>query len=219
MKKRVASLYRWGDETDPLCCPKCSGKMRILSFIEDGQVIEKIPKHLGLWDINPPYFWRVKARPPPKTTVPLPDVRIDYSDSQLPLSDNYLYVDPQPAHEDQTGKYHESYPAWLLKIISPSANKWPHNPLPLIWMPYSHESNLGLKGTTTTWWGGSPVDTQGQFPYTSLQKKRVITNKLHLINHFMKPDRSQKKGVLSWLKIEFPLYAVPEKANSYHSLH
>ena len=25
-------------ETDPLCCPKCSGKMKILSFIEDPEV-------------------------------------------------------------------------------------------------------------------------------------------------------------------------------------
>ena len=66
--------------------------MRIIAFIEDEEVIKKILKHLGLWDI--------KARPPPKTTVPLPDVHIDYSDSQLPLSDNYLYVDPRPAHED-----------------------------------------------------------------------------------------------------------------------
>ncbi|NQT03384.1 MAG: transposase, partial [Planctomycetes bacterium] len=43
-------------EFDPLICLKCSGKMKIISAIEDEQVIEKILKHLGLWD--------QKARPP-----------------------------------------------------------------------------------------------------------------------------------------------------------
>ena len=61
--------------------------MRVISFIEDEQVIEKILKHLGLWE--------AKARPPPKTKAPPLAVYIDYSDSQLPLSDNYLYVDQQ----------------------------------------------------------------------------------------------------------------------------
>ena len=63
--------------------------MRILAFIEDKQVIEKILKHLGLWD--------QKARPPPKTNAsPMaPGYHIDYTDSQVPVSDNYLYVDPQ----------------------------------------------------------------------------------------------------------------------------
>jgi len=45
--------------------------MKILSFIEDPEVIKKILKHLGLWDI--------KARPPPKATATPPDFQIDYS--------------------------------------------------------------------------------------------------------------------------------------------
>jgi len=45
--------------------------MKILSFIEDPEVIKKILKHLGLWDI--------KARPPPKATATPPDFHIDYS--------------------------------------------------------------------------------------------------------------------------------------------
>ena len=57
-------------------------------------------KHLGLWD--------QKARPPPKANSPpmAPQYHIDYTDSQLPVSDNYLYVDPQ---------YPETYTAWFLK--------------------------------------------------------------------------------------------------------
>ena len=76
-------------ETDPLCCPKRSGKMRILSFIEDEQVIEKILKHLGLWE--------KEARPPPKPRAAptRTDTVIDDSFSQLPVSDKWLYVDPE----------------------------------------------------------------------------------------------------------------------------
>jgi len=70
-RKNWARLIQKIYETDPLCCPKCSGKMKILSFIEDPEVIKKILKHLGLWDI--------KARPPPKATATPPDFHIDYS--------------------------------------------------------------------------------------------------------------------------------------------
>jgi hypothetical protein len=38
--------------------------MRIIAFIEDWEVIKKILKHLGLWE--------VKARPPPKVKAPPP---------------------------------------------------------------------------------------------------------------------------------------------------
>ena len=85
-RKNWARLIQKIYETDPLCCPKCSGKMRILSFIEDEQVIEKILKHLGLWEM--------KARPPPKANMPQPNVHIDYSDSQAPPCEDYLYCDP-----------------------------------------------------------------------------------------------------------------------------
>ena len=44
-------------QSDPLTCPKCQGQMRILTFIEDEEVIEKILKHLGLWDL------KVRLRP------------------------------------------------------------------------------------------------------------------------------------------------------------
>ena len=59
-----------------------------ISVIEDEDVIKKILKHLGLWD--------QKARPPPKTTGPpkIQEYKIDFSASQLPMSDKWLYVDP-----------------------------------------------------------------------------------------------------------------------------
>jgi hypothetical protein len=55
-------------------------------------VIFNLDKHLGLW--------QVKRRPPPKATGPtkIAEYSIDYSTSQLPASDKWLYVDPEPAY-------------------------------------------------------------------------------------------------------------------------
>ena len=88
-RRNWARLIQKIYEVDPLTCAKCQGKMRIIAFIEDEEVINKILKHLGLWE--------VKARPPPKATGPTkpPEYSIDYSVSQLPLSDDWHYVDPQ----------------------------------------------------------------------------------------------------------------------------
>ena len=36
---------------DPLICPKCAGTMKILAFIEQDDVIAKILKHFGLWEL------------------------------------------------------------------------------------------------------------------------------------------------------------------------
>jgi hypothetical protein len=55
--------------------------MRIIAFIEDEEVIKKILKHLGLWDVKP--------RPPPGTQAAdeKTETIIDDSFSQLPVSD------------------------------------------------------------------------------------------------------------------------------------
>jgi len=45
-------------EADPLVCPRCSGPLKIISLIGDGAVIEKILRHLKLWD-------RPERPPPP----------------------------------------------------------------------------------------------------------------------------------------------------------
>jgi len=49
---------------DPLACPKCGGRLRIISFIEDPAIIEKILRHLKLR--NPP-----TRPPPPRASVSL----------------------------------------------------------------------------------------------------------------------------------------------------
>jgi len=91
-RKNWARLIQKIYEVDPLTCPKCSGKMKVISVIEDEDVIKKILQHLGLWQVKP--------RPPPKATglTKITEYSIDYSTTQLPASDNWLYVDPEPAY-------------------------------------------------------------------------------------------------------------------------
>jgi hypothetical protein len=53
-RKNWARLIQKIYNVDPLVCPKYLGSMKIISIIEDGLVIEKILRHLGLWDIQKP---------------------------------------------------------------------------------------------------------------------------------------------------------------------
>ena len=63
--------------------------MKIISFIEHEKVIKNILKHLDLLE--------KKAGSPPKTTgwSKIPEYRIDYSPSQLHVSDKWLCVDQE----------------------------------------------------------------------------------------------------------------------------
>jgi hypothetical protein len=44
-----ARLIRKVYEADPLECPKCNGRIRVIALIEDPGVIRRILEHLGLW--------------------------------------------------------------------------------------------------------------------------------------------------------------------------
>ena len=57
-RKNWARLIQKIYEVDPLLCSKCGGEMKIIAFIEEQAVIEKILKHLGLWLLS--------SRPPPR---------------------------------------------------------------------------------------------------------------------------------------------------------
>ena len=48
-KQRWAGLIKKVYEADPLLCSRCEGAMRIIAFIDQPDVIEKILTHLGLW--------------------------------------------------------------------------------------------------------------------------------------------------------------------------
>jgi hypothetical protein len=45
----MKACYDCHSNADPLRCPKCSREMRIVSLIDEEDVIERILRHLGLW--------------------------------------------------------------------------------------------------------------------------------------------------------------------------
>jgi hypothetical protein len=47
-RKNWSRLIQKIYEVDPLICPKCSGEMKVISVIEDEEVIKKILKNLNL---------------------------------------------------------------------------------------------------------------------------------------------------------------------------
>ena len=51
--KKWCELIKKVWELDPLECPKCGGSMRIIAFIDEASVIEKILRHLKIWDEEP----------------------------------------------------------------------------------------------------------------------------------------------------------------------
>jgi len=77
-RKAWARLIQKIYEVDPLTCPRYQGSMKIIAFIEQEEIIEKILKYLGLW--------LVKKRSPPKIYSPFNE---DYSYSQIPPLDDY----------------------------------------------------------------------------------------------------------------------------------
>lgn len=78
----------------PYTCPKCAGTTKVISVIENEDIIKKILKYLGLWDC--------KARPPPKRKKPagVAEPFLDYSVSQLPASEDHVYFDVEYPVED-----------------------------------------------------------------------------------------------------------------------
>ncbi len=50
LKKRWSYFIRKVYETDPLICPNCKGELRIISFIDQRDLIRKILEHLDLWE-------------------------------------------------------------------------------------------------------------------------------------------------------------------------
>jgi len=74
-RRAWARLIRKVYLADPLTCPKCGGSLRILSFIDNPSVIEKILRHLNLW--NPP------ARPPPPRRSTTLEPEADFLDWEV----------------------------------------------------------------------------------------------------------------------------------------
>ena len=71
-------------EVDPLCCPRCSGAMKIISFITEPSIIYKILEHLGLWK-------QKSSRSPPALSKNEPVIEIVYE----PILDDWpTYEEP-----------------------------------------------------------------------------------------------------------------------------
>jgi len=76
-------------EIDPLICPRCSGQMKIVAFLEppQGDVIEKILRHCGLWCPAAP-------RAPPRGDLRVYDPDSDWdSDAASPEPRELTFVD------------------------------------------------------------------------------------------------------------------------------
>jgi len=70
-RKNWARLIQKIYEVDPLTCAKCQGRMRVIAFIHDQDVIRKILEHLNLWDVKRKPF--PCAHAPPIDSFPLHD--------------------------------------------------------------------------------------------------------------------------------------------------
>jgi hypothetical protein len=81
--KNWARLIQKIYNVDPLLCPKCQATMRIISFIEDECVIEKILRHLGLWLTR-------NHDPTFKNAAHIPELTYGDFYSQLPPVDYWL---------------------------------------------------------------------------------------------------------------------------------
>ena len=77
-RKNWARLIQTIYEVDPLVCSRCQGSMRVIAFIENEDVIKKILKHLGIWDI--------KRKPSPVANAPPIISDSDY----IPSVDDYV---------------------------------------------------------------------------------------------------------------------------------
>ncbi|WP_155310524.1 hypothetical protein [Desulfosarcina ovata] len=82
-RQNWARLIQKVYEVDPLICPKCQGKMRIIAFIEDEQLIKKILKHLDLWEIR-------NHGPPDRDPTHIPELTYDDDYSQIPTVDYWI---------------------------------------------------------------------------------------------------------------------------------
>ena len=82
-RRNWARLIQKIYNVDPLLCPKCHGEMKIIAVIEDEDVIKKILRHLGLWDI--------KNHDPPDSKAAHPrELSYDDTYSQIPPIDYWL---------------------------------------------------------------------------------------------------------------------------------
>jgi hypothetical protein len=82
-RKNWARLIQKIYHVDPLLCPKCQGVMKIISFIEESDIIRKILVHLNLWETR-------NHDPPAAKYSQVPELTYDDSYSQLLFTDAWI---------------------------------------------------------------------------------------------------------------------------------
>jgi len=83
-RRRWAQLIKQVWKSDPLLCPNCGGRMKIIAFLQDPDAIRRILEHLGRWFSDPP------PRAPPSGTGP-PD---DLAAPDAPEAEEWDELDP-----------------------------------------------------------------------------------------------------------------------------
>jgi hypothetical protein len=64
------------------------GSIRIISFIDDSEIIKKILKHLDLWEVRP--------KPPPRANDPPTEAFIISDKSSSPRADDHIIGSDYP---------------------------------------------------------------------------------------------------------------------------
>jgi hypothetical protein len=82
-RRRWARLIQKIYEVDPLCCPSCGHRMRMISILEAGPIVKKILEHLDLRDFR-------NHDPPSEKDSNIRELVYEDSDSQVP---QYEYWD------------------------------------------------------------------------------------------------------------------------------
>jgi hypothetical protein len=91
--KKWRELIKKVWEADPLLCPHCHKEMRMVALIDEEAVIERILRHLGLWEAGV----RVDAaRDPPAPAEPVIEPWLDLSACDAQAGDPFPDYDHEP---------------------------------------------------------------------------------------------------------------------------
>ena len=94
-------------EADPLMCPRCGHEMRIVALIDDGEIIEKILRHVGFWEeggvrARSTSPGQARAGPDPPCDRILPPSPVGYGGQAEPcLEDPFPDYDTEPVMEHE----------------------------------------------------------------------------------------------------------------------
>jgi len=89
-RRRWAQLIKQVWKSDPLLCPSCGGRMKIIAFLQDPDAIRRILEHLGRWFSDPPPL----PRAPPSGTGPPEETGPGADEPDAPEAMEWDAMDP-----------------------------------------------------------------------------------------------------------------------------